>query len=182
MEDLSLHILDIGENSIAAGASLIRITINENTEENRLFLKIQDNGPGLDEEAIQKVLDPFYTTKGTKPVGLGLPLLAQAAREAGGDLNLRSEVGKGTTVLARFVLDHIDCKPLGNIAETLITLIAAKGTEVDFLYRHFKNGTDFLFDTREVKAELKDVPITDPGVLNYLKEAVNNGLKDLLKT
>ena len=133
MEDLSLHILDIGENSIAAGASRIQVTINENTEENTLFLKIRDNGTGLDEDTKKKVLDPFYTTKGTKRVGLGLPMPAQAAREA------------------------------------------------DILYRHFKNGKDFLFDTRDVKQELEEVPITDPGVLNYLKEAVNNGLKDLLK-
>ncbi len=179
MEDLSLHILDIGENSITAGASLIQITINENSEENTLFLKIQDNGTGLDEETRKKVLDPFYTTKGSKRIGLGLPLLAQAAREAGGELTLRSEAGKGTTVLARFVLDHIDRKPLGNIAETLVTLIAAKGREVDIFYRHFKNGKDFLVDTREIKEGLQDVPITSPEVLNFLKDAVNNGLKDL---
>lgn len=181
MEDLSLHILDIGENAITAGASLLSITINENTEENSLFLKIQDNGRGLDTDAQEKALDPFYTTKASKRVGLGLPMLAQAAREADGELSLRSDEGKGTVVLARFVLDHIDRKPLGNIADTLITLIAAKGREVDILYRHFKNGRDFLFDTRDVKQELEEVPITDPGVLNYLKEAVNNGLKDLLK-
>jgi len=158
LEDLSLHILDIGENAVNAGASLIRITINENNEENTLFLKIQDNG-----------------------VGPGLPMPARAAREADGNLTLRSEDGKGTTVLARFVLDHIDRKPLGNIAETLVSLIAAGGLEVDILYRHFKNGRDFLFDTRDLKKELKEVPITDPGVLKYLKEAVNNGLKDLIK-
>jgi hypothetical protein len=180
LEDLSLHILDIGENSIASGASLVHITIDENTRENTLLLEIRDNGTGLDEEAQKNALDPFYTTKGTRSVGLGLPMLAQAAREAGGELNLRSEEGKGTTVSARFVLDHIDRKPLGNIAETLVALIAAKGEEMDFLYRHVKNGKDFLLDTREVKAELKDVPITHPRVLNYLKEAVNNGLKDLL--
>ena len=182
MEDLSLHILDIGENSIAAGASCIQVTINENTEENTLFLKIQDNGTGLDEDTRKKVLDPFYTTKGTRRIGLGLPMLAQAAREADGELTLRSEEGKGTTVLARFVLDHIDCKPLGNIAETLIALIAAKGLKVDILYRHFKNGKDFLFDTREVKEGLQDVPITNPEVLNFLRESIKNGLKDLLKT
>lgn len=181
MEDLSLHILDIGENSIAAGASRIQVTINENTEENTLFLKIQDNGSGLDEDTRKKVLDPFYTTKGTKRVGLGLPMPARVAREADGEITLRSEEGKGTTVLVRFVLDHIDRKPLGNIAETLIALIAAKGREVDILYRHFKNGKDFLFDTRDVKEGLQDVPITNPEVLNFLKEAVNNGLKDLLK-
>jgi anti-sigma regulatory factor (Ser/Thr protein kinase) len=181
LEDLSLHILDISENSIVAGASLVDISVNENTRENVLLLEIRDNGAGLDEEARQKALDPFYTTKGIRSVGLGLPMLAQAAREAGGELSLRSEEGKGTTVSARFVLDHIDRKPLGNIAETLVTLIAAKGGKMDFLYRHVRNGREFFLDTREVKAELKDVPITAPGVLKYLKEAVNNGLKDLLK-
>jgi len=181
LEDLSLHILDIGENAITAGASLLRITINENTEENTLFLKIQDNGRGLDAGAMEKALDPLYATKASKRAGQGLPMLARAAREADGELNLRSGDGKGTVVLARFVLDHFDRKPLGNIAETLITLIAAGGLEVDILYRHFKNGRDFLFDTRDVKEELKEVPITDPGVLSYLKEAVNNGLKNLLK-
>lgn len=181
MEDLSLHILDISENSITAGASTIEITINEDTKQNTLLLEIKDNGKGLDRETQQKVLDPFYTTRETRRVGLGLSLLAQAAKEAEGDLTLQSQEGKGTTVTARFAHDHIDRKPLGNIAETLITLIIARGLEIDLVYRHRKNGAAFLFDTREIKEELQDVPINNPEVLHFLKQTITNGLKDLKK-
>ncbi|MCP5105869.1 MAG: ATP-binding protein [bacterium] len=179
MEDLSLHILDISENSIAAGASEIKISINEDTKANTLLLEIKDNGGGLDEEMREKVLDPFYTSKEDKPVGLGLPFLAQAAREAEGGLDIQSEKGKGTLVSARFLHDHIDRKPMGNILETLMTLITAKGTEIDIIYEHRKNGAAFSFDTREVKGELQDVPITNPEVLHFLRETISDGLTDL---
>jgi anti-sigma regulatory factor (Ser/Thr protein kinase) len=179
LEDLSLHILDIAENSIAAGAAKIEIAIDEDTRRNLLLLRITDDGKGLDEETRQKVLDPFYTTRQTRRVGLGLPLLAQAAREAEGDISVQSQEGKGTTVTATFVHDHIDRKPLGNIADTLIALIAAKGPDIDIVYEHRRNGGGFLLDTHDIKEELQDVPIDNPGVLKYLKETITSGLKEL---
>ena len=181
MEDLSLHLLDIVENSLEAGATLIEMVIDEDTVGNRLLLQIKDNGRGLDPEARRQVLDPFYTTKTARRVGLGLPLLAQAAKEAEGDLTIDSQSGKGTTLTAEFVYDHIDRKPLGNMAETLITLIAAKGLVIDILYRHCKGGEEFLFDTREIKEELQEVPINNPEILTFLRETITNGIKDLEK-
>ncbi len=136
MEDLSLHILDIVENSIAASANRIEILIVEDTHRDLLSLEIRDNGSGMDEEARKKALDPFFTTRTTRRVGLGLPLLAQAARESGGNLEIDSQPGRGTTVRAVFQLSHPDRKPLGDIAETLRTLLAGRpDLDLQFQYQ-----------------------------------------------
>ncbi len=132
MEDLSLHILDIVENSIRAKASRI---------------EIKDNGQGIDEETMKKVLDPFFTTKTTRKVGLGLPLLSQAARESGGNIEIASKVGRGTRIKASFGYSHIDRKPLGNIGATLTALIAGN-PEVDFIYGYKKDELEYLLDTK----------------------------------
>jgi signal transduction histidine kinase len=124
MEDLSLHILDIVENSLAAAAGEITIRIDEETARDRLSLEIRDNGKGMDEEMRRKVLDPFFTTRSTRRVGLGLPLLAQAARDSGGTFEVESAPGQGTTVRAVFQLSHPDRKPLGDIPATLGTILA----------------------------------------------------------
>lgn len=181
MQDLSLHILDIGENSINAGATKIKIKINEDTKGNKLELEIEDNGSGLDEETRQRVLDPFYTTKKDKEAGLGISLLEQSAREADGDLEIKSQKGKGTTVTAQFVYDHIDRRPLGDMADTIIALLTGRGADINIVYEHCKDGDGFILDTRDIKAELQEVPIDNPEVLNLLKETINNGLKDLDK-
>jgi hypothetical protein len=179
LQDLSLHILDISENSIEAGATKINIMINEDTKGNKLMLKIEDNGSGLDEETRQKILDPFYTTKKDKEAGLGISLLAQSAQEADGDLEINSQNGKGTTVTAQFVYDHLDRKPLGNMADTIIALLTGRGADIDIVYEHNKDGDGFTLDTRDIKEELQEVPIDNPEVLNLLMETINNGLKDL---
>jgi signal transduction histidine kinase len=181
LEDLSLHLLDIAENSLEAGATVIEVVIDEDLRRNRLLLQVKDNGRGLDPEVRRQVLDPFYTSKTTHRVGLGLPLLAQAAKEAEGDLTIDSQAGKGTTLTAQFVYDHIDRKPLGDLAATLITLIAAKGLGIDISYRHRKNDEEFFFDTREIKEELQEVPINTPEVLNFLRETIASGINDLKK-
>jgi len=179
VEDLSLHILDISENSIEAGATEIEIVIDQDTEQNRLLLEIKDNGQGFDPETQAKVLDPFYTTKITKKVGLGLPLLAQAAKETGGNLTIQSHEGKGTIISAQFILNHIDRKPLGNIAETIIALIAARGASLDIRYRHSRDGLEFSLDTREIKGELIDIPVNEPIVLNHLKNSIYKSIQKL---
>ena len=138
MEDMSLHVLDVAENALTAGAQCIEIRIFEKQREDLLRIKIEDNGNGMDEGAISRALDPFYTTKGSKRVGLGLPLLAQAAREAGGAIEIHSEPGKGTLICATFQLSHLDLKPLGNMLETLATLACAH-PEVRFVFDHRKN-------------------------------------------
>jgi signal transduction histidine kinase len=148
MEDLSLHILDIAENSISSSAKTIEIRIDEDRNKDLLTIEIKDDGKGMDEQTLQKALDPFFTTRTTRRVGLGLPLLAQSARESGGEIELHSEHGRGTTVRVTFVHSHVDRKPMGNIDETIQTLVAGH-PEIDFLYEHKTNGSIYHFDTRE---------------------------------
>ena len=139
MEDFSLHVLDVAENALRAGASCIEIRIIEEQREDLLRIEIADNGSGMDEAAISRALDPFYTTKDSKRVGLGLPLLAQAAREAGGILEIHSEPDKGTLISATFQLSHSDLKPLGNMLQTLATLAVAH-PDVRIVFDHRENG------------------------------------------
>lgn len=148
MEDLSLHILDIAENSISASAKRIEIRIDEDEAKDLLTIEIKDDGKGMDEQTLQKVLDPFFTTRTTRRVGLGLSLLAQAARETDGNLELDSRNGEGTTVRASFRFSHPDRKPMGDIDETIRTLVVGY-PGVDFLYEHRKNDSIYRFDTRE---------------------------------
>ena len=150
MEDLSLHILDIAENSISAAAKRIEIRIDEDKVKDLLTVEIKDDGRGMDEQTLQKVLDPFFTTRTTRKVGLGLSLLAQATRESDGKIELSSGPGKGTTVKAVFRLSHPDCKPIGDVHETIRALVAGY-PDTDFLYEHKKNGSIYRFDTRETQ-------------------------------
>jgi len=150
MEDLSLHILDIVENSISASAKRVEIRINEEPEKDLLTIEIIDDGKGMDEQTLKKATDPFFTTRKTRKVGLGLPFLAQAARESDGLIQLSSQPGKGTTVKATFRLSHPDRKPIGDIQETIRTLVAGY-PHVDFLYEHHHNNSFYRFDTRETK-------------------------------
>ena len=154
MEDLSLHILDIVENSIKAKASRVEIKVVEDMAKDLLTIEIKDDGQGIDEETIKKVLDPFFTTRTTRKVGLGLPLLSQAARESGGNVEIASKVGRGTKVKATFGYSHIDRKPLGNMEMTLTTLIAGN-PEVDFIYEHKKDELEYRLDTKEIRTRIK---------------------------
>ncbi|KKL67096.1 hypothetical protein LCGC14_2138390 [marine sediment metagenome] len=155
MQDISLHILDIVENSIRALATRIKIKIEENMEKDWLTLEIEDNGQGMDEVTKNKVLDPFFTTKATRRVGLGLPLLYQAARETGGKLEISSQAGKKTRIRATFRYSHPDRKPLGNIEETLLVL-AAGYPEVDFLYEHRTGNRVYRWDSKKIKDKNDD--------------------------
>jgi len=168
MEDLSLHILDIVENSITAGATNIRITIHEDTKENLLLIKISDNGKGMDEEILKNALDPFHTTRTTRNIGLGIPFLADASREAGGDITIKSVKGEGTTITALFRHDHIDRKPLGDIGETLIVIIASN-PDIDLVFEYKRNASEYLLDTADIKNELDSVPINSPGVIKMIE-------------
>ena len=148
MEDLSLHILDIAENSIAAAARRIEIKIDEDKDKDLLTIEIIDDGKGMDQKALKKALDPFFTTRTTRKVGLGLSFLAQAAKESDGKIELNSKPNGGTTVKATFRLSHPDCKPMGDINETIRILVAGH-PGIDFLYEHKKNSSLYCFDTRE---------------------------------
>lgn len=152
MEDLSLHILDVVENSIEAGARRIRIQIIENSKRDRLKIEIQDDGKGMDQNLRQKALDPFFTTKSVRRVGLGLSLFREAARMADGDLSIESKAGQGTSVKATFQYSHVDRNPLGDMAKTMMTL-AIGHPEIQFVYFHQKNGRRYSLDTTEFRGQ-----------------------------
>lgn len=139
MEDLSLHILDVVENALAASARAVEILIVEDAAQDRLSLEIRDDGTGMDEETRRRALDPFFTTRTTRRIGLGLPLLAQAAQASGGELELDSAPGRGTTVRAVFRLSHPDRKPLGDVASTLGAILAGR-PELDVRFEYRKDG------------------------------------------
>ncbi|MDI6744657.1 MAG: ATP-binding protein [Thermodesulfovibrionales bacterium] len=178
MEDLSLHILDIVENSIAAGANRIEIRVVEDTRKDILSVEIRDNGKGMSEKVLENAVDPFYTSRTTRRVGLGLSLLSQSAKEAEGDMTIKSKEDEGTTIYAYFKHSHIDRKPIGNMAETLIVLIAGNPA-VDFLYEHRLNNRAYSIDTKDIREELGDVPLSSPDVIEAIRKDIRNGLKIL---
>ncbi len=139
MEDLSLHVMDVAENALVAGADRIAIRIFEESEEGFMKLEIEDNGCGMDKQMIERAFDPFYTTKSGKRTGLGLPLLAQAAEEAGGEMQIKSSPDKGTMILARFQLGHPDLKPVGEMFNTIAALACAH-PHVQFAFEHWRDG------------------------------------------
>ncbi len=176
MQDLSLHILDIVENSIDAGATKVEIVIEERIKENLLKIKIKDNGRGIDKETLKKVFDPFYTTKKVRRVGLGLSLFAQSVKEADGKIEIDSKLGKGTVVKAQMCYNHIDRKPLGDMCETLMALIGTRGANMDIIYRHKKNGQEFVFSTKQIKELLGSEEINNPEVLKFLRREIKRCL------
>jgi len=178
MLELALHVLDIAENSSRAQASLIEITIVENLEKDIFSLEIKDNGHGMDEQTMEKALDPFYTTKKVRRIGLGLPMLRQATIGAEGSFSLRSEVGKGTVVHAEFRLSHIDRQPLGDIAGVIIMLILGN-PDIDIVYTHRNNHGTYVLDTRELREGLGDVPLNNMEVLNLIRDNINEGINEL---
>ncbi len=153
MEDMSLHILDIVENSIRACAKKIEINITEEKEKDLLTIEIIDDAKGMDQQTSKNALDPFFTTSTTRRVGLGLPLFAQSAEDSGGSIDIESKPGKGTRVKATFGYSHIDRKPLGDICESLKVLIVTN-PDIHFVYEYRKNGTNYSLDTEEAKNDL----------------------------
>lgn len=178
MIELALHILDIAENSTRAGADLVEITVEEDLARDTLVLEIKDNGCGMDEQTAERVMDPFYTTKKVRRVGLGLPMLAQAARGTGGGFELVSRPGKGTRVTARFGHSHIDRQPLGDVAGSITALILGN-PEIDFLYTHSRNGRTYVLDTREIRRELDGIPLNHREVLGAIRENIQQGIREL---
>lgn len=178
MEDLSLHILDIAENSIEAGAKRVAITVEEDTKKDLLTMEIRDDGKGMDEKMIEMVKDPFFTTKTVRNVGLGLPFLKQAADECEGSFSISSEKGKGTTITVSFSLGHIDRKPLGDMGATIMVLIAGN-PNIDFTFEYNKDDYHYLFDTGEIREELGGIPINSPEILKVIRDDIDRGLKKL---
>ena len=176
MRELSLNILDIAENSVKAGASLVHILLEE-TEE-ILQLEIRDNGCGMTPEFVARVTDPFCTSRTTRKVGLGIPLLLLAARQTGGDVEIISRtkemdsVNHGTATKALFYKTHIDFTPLGDITETICTLIQCN-PHMDFEFKHTTPGGEVVLSTKEMREELGEVPLNTYEVIVWIREYMN---------
>ncbi|MFA5353221.1 MAG: ATP-binding protein [Thermodesulfovibrionales bacterium] len=176
MEDLSLHILDIAENSLEAGARNIEISLSVKRRDDRLILRVRDDGRGMSGEVCEMAKDPFFTTKEVRRVGLGIPLLAQSAEACNGFFSIESQQGKGTVVTAEFQLSHIDRKPLGDIGSTMVVLIGSHPGR-DFRITFENDGFSYSFDTRELRTLLDGLPITLPDVLQLIKAEINKAIK-----
>jgi anti-sigma regulatory factor (Ser/Thr protein kinase) len=177
VREISLHILDILQNSVEAGASRVDLTIDEDLQADRLTIAVKDNGRGMDAAQVARVTDPFYTTRTTRHVGLGLPLLAGAADRCGGSLKIESVPGAGTLVTTVFQHSHIDRAPLGNIQGTLMAFIlghdAQGGPELS--YRHRVGNVQFELNTAELRTELDGIPLSHPQVRGWLEGFIAEG-------
>jgi len=185
MKDISLHIMDIIENSIRAGARNVWIELSLIVMRNKLKIIIRDDGRGMDETKLNRIDDPFYTTKEhrSKKVGLGIPLFKQNAEQCNGNFEIKSKLGEGTTLEAVFQYDHLDRMPLGNLKDTFLTAIVGH-PETDFhlnLTREYLDGKKlgFKFSTQPIKFELGDIPLVYPDVIQYLDDALTEGIKEI---
>ena len=169
MTELSLHVLDVAENSTKAKASLVTISVSVESAADKITISIIDDGCGMTKEQVLRVIDPFYTTRTTRKVGLGVPFFKMAAEAAGGSFSIESEPGIGTTVCATFGISHIDRMPLGDMNATIHQLIVMH-PECDFLYTYQYDERQFSLDTREFREILGDIPFDTPEVSAYLKQ------------
>ena len=175
-----MHVMDIAQNAVAAGAANTRILLRMDTAADRLELTVEDDGRGMTEEQARAALDPFYTSRTTRKVGLGLPLLRLTAQLTGGDVAIESTPGKGTCVTAWFGLSHIDRPPLGDMAGTISALMQAN-PERDFCYELRVNENTFAVNSREIKQILGDVPLAQPEVALFLREYIEENSAPLLE-
>ena len=178
MKDLSLHILDIVQNSIRAKAKLVEISIAELPEKDQLVISIIDDGVGMNAEQLQRAIDPFYTSRTTRKVGLGLSLLKQNAEQAGGAFCIESAPGKGTKVTAVFGFRHIDRPIMGDLVGCLLILICSRD-QVRYILEYKTPSGEYVLDTREIREALDDVPIDNPEVRAFLKEMIEGNLEQI---
>lgn len=178
MKELSLHILDIVQNAIAAEAKNIQISIDENTSDDLLTITIVDNGKGMDEHHAKQAYDPFTTSRKNRRVGLGIPLLRQAAIECEGDINIESTLHSGTKVEVWFQHSHINRVPIGNMVETIMTLLIS-GSHFDLQYTHNINEHQMTFDTRKIRQMLGNVPLNQPDVMEWIRESLQGEIMEL---
>ena len=185
MRELSLNVMDVAQNCITAKATLVTITVCESDKNDSLDISVKDNGCGMTKEQAESVIDPFFTTRKTRKVGLGVPLFKMAAEQTGGSFTIDSTVGVGTTLFAHFVKSSVDMTPLGDINSTVKILIQCNPC-IDFVFNHSTDNGEFTLDTRELREILgQDVPLNTPDVLEwidgFLQEQSNNiygGAKD----
>lgn len=180
MRDLSMHVLDIAQNSVKAQARLISITLARD-EKDWLTLTVRDDGCGMTPEFAAKVADPFTTTRTTRKVGLGIPLLKENAERTGGTIAIESAPGRGTVLTATFNLRHIDCPPMGRMCDTLLSLVVLNPDAPDFLFEASRPGMEANFDTRTVREALGGVPMNTPDVTDWMRQAIEEEFKPILE-
>ncbi|MHC1741230.1 MAG: ATP-binding protein [Anaerolineaceae bacterium] len=176
MRELSLHLLDIAENSVAANAGKIKISVIEDTKADLLQMSVEDNGKGMDAEMLDTVTDPFVTSRTTRKVGLGIPLLKEAAEACNGFLKISSQVGVGTSIFVQFQRSNIDRMPLGNLADTYFHLVIANPA-IHWLLLYRVDEKVFDFDDEPIKKELEGISLTEPSILAYLRETLETGIQ-----
>ena len=178
MNELSLYILDICENSIHADSKNLYLTIEESIKDNLLIITIEDDGRGMSKEVLEKVANPFYTTRTTRKVGLGIPLFKELCELCEGSFEISSTVGVGTKDVAKFKLDSIDLPPLGNIEDTLYCL-ACNDKNVELTFKYIKGDKEFAFSTLEIKEVLDGIPFSEPSIMQWFKDMVIEGINGL---
>lgn len=178
MRELALHVLDIVQNSLAAGARNIAVEVDEQLDRDLLTITIIDDGKGMDAATVAKVLDPFTTSRQTRRVGLGLSLFAAAARRCDGNLTIQSEPGRGTRVTARFRYSHIDRAPLGDIPGTIASLISLN-PDREFSYSHRRGDSTLSLSTVTMRGQLGEVPLSHPDVFVFIRQYLQDGLTSL---
>jgi len=180
LKELALHLLDIVNNSISAHSKNIEIAVIEDTATDRLQMSVKDDGTGMDAQMLSMVTDPFVTSRTTRKVGLGIPLLKAAAEACNGGLKIQSQLGKGTQVEVEFQRSHIDRMPLGDLAGTIRSLEIGF-PEVHLVFRYRVDDAGFVFDDAPIKKELEGIPLTEPAVLTFLREYLEEGIKAVQK-
>lgn len=178
MRELSLHLLDIAENSIAAEAKNIKISVAEDSKVDLLQMSVEDDGRGMNAEMVARVIDPFTTTRTTRKVGLGIPLLKAAAEACNGFLSIESQPGKGTVLSVQFQRNHIDRMPLGDLVTTILNLVVTN-PQIHWIFEYRFNDRLFTFDDNLIKSELGDIPLTEPDILNFIKEMLHSGILEI---
>jgi len=178
LKELSLHILDIAENSISASSTQITIAVLEDIANDRLRICVTDNGKGMSEEMAQKIMDPFVTSRTTRKVGLGIPLLKAAAEICNGFLKIESELGIGTKLTVEFQRSHIDRMPMGDLPETIMQLVVSN-PEINFIFIYSVNELEQIFNDKLIKQAFIDLSLTEPQILNYIKEQIESGYYEI---
>ena len=178
MNDLSMHILDIIQNSLSAGASVIELDVCEDVEHNLLTIAIKDNGKGMTPEQVARVTDPFFTSRTTRKVGMGLPLYRQSAEQSGGALTVESKPGAGTTVTATFGYDHIDRPPLGDLANAVVLMMSANPEHL-FKFNYTYNKRSYSIDTQEINEALDGMPIQEVQVIKMIQQIIEENMAAL---
>lgn len=175
MPEISLNILDVAQNSVTASATVITIKIAADTKTDKLLTSVTDNGRGMTPEQVKRVTDPFFTTRTTRKVGLGIPFYKMAAEITGGEFSIESTLGIGTCTTAVFGLSSIDRMPVGDIASTMTALVGMND-QIDFVLDYSVDNNGFIMDTREFRQVLGEISLSEPEVLNYITDFINEGI------